>query len=69
MWEHRGTLSIGFALMLVSRLAGLVLPTTSKYFIDQVVGKHRVELLPWLALAGGVATRWCNRQRRLRFRR
>ena len=56
MWHHRSNLTIGFLLMLVSRVAGLVLPTTSKYFIDNVVGKHQSNLLPWLALAGGCAT-------------
>jgi len=40
----------------VSRAAGLVLPATSKFLIDEVVAKHRVELLGWLAAAGGIAT-------------
>src|ERR1022692_789296 len=56
MWHHRRNLSIGFVLMLISRVAGLVLPTTSKYLIDNVVGRHQYQLLPWLALAGGCAT-------------
>lgn len=42
--------------MLASRLAGLVLPATSKYLIDEVVGKQRTELLLPIALAAGVAT-------------
>ena len=56
MWQHRVNLSIGFVLMLISRVAGLILPTTSKYFIDNVVGKHQYDMLPWLAFAGGCAT-------------
>jgi ABC-type multidrug transport system fused ATPase/permease subunit len=56
VWAHRGRLSIGFVLMLINRVLGLVLPTTSKFFIDDVVGKHRVELLPLLALASAAAT-------------
>ena len=56
MWEHRVNLSIGFVLMLIGRLAGLVLPTTSKYFIDKVVNGGQVDLLPTLAIAGGLAT-------------
>jgi len=44
------------ALMLVSRLAGLVLPASSKYLIDEVIGKGHVELLMWIALAAGGAT-------------
>src|SRR5258708_5017343 len=56
MWQHRGRLAVGFVLMLIGRGAGLVLPATSKYFIDDVVGKHRYDLLPLLAIAGGCAT-------------
>jgi len=43
-------------LMLINRLAGMVLPASSKYLIDDVIGKHRAELLVPLALAGGLAT-------------
>ena len=53
---HRGRLAVGLALMLVSRAAGLVLPASSKFLIDDVMGKRRVELLPWIALAVGAAT-------------
>ena len=41
---RRGRLSLGLGLMLVNRVAGLVLPATSKYLIDDVIGKHRAEL-------------------------
>jgi ABC-type multidrug transport system fused ATPase/permease subunit len=53
---RRGRLAIGLGLMLVNRLAGLVLPATSKYLIDDVIGKHRAELLVPLALLAGAAT-------------
>jgi subfamily B ATP-binding cassette protein MsbA len=56
VWTHRRRLTIGLVLMLVSRLAGLVLPATSKYLIDEVVVKNRVELLAPIALAAGLAT-------------
>ncbi|MHB8077678.1 MAG: ABC transporter ATP-binding protein [Candidatus Krumholzibacteriia bacterium] len=56
LWTHRRRLAVGLGLMIVNRLAGLVLPATSKYLIDEVVGKHRVELLGTLALAAGGAT-------------
>ena len=56
VWERRGRLGVGLALMLVSRVAGLVLPATSKYLVDEVIGKHRHDLLPLLALAAIVAT-------------
>ncbi len=56
VWARRGRLSVGLLLMLVNRLSGLVLPWTSKSLIDDVVGKHRAELLTPLAIAAGVAT-------------
>ncbi|HET7619734.1 MAG TPA: ABC transporter ATP-binding protein [Vicinamibacterales bacterium] len=56
IWARRGRLSLGLALMVVNRLAGLVLPATSKYLIDDVIGRHRAELLVPLAAAAGVAT-------------
>jgi subfamily B ATP-binding cassette protein MsbA len=54
--EHRGRLAMGLSLMLVSRFAGLVLPASSKYVIDEVIGKGRHELLMPIALATGAAT-------------
>jgi ABC-type multidrug transport system fused ATPase/permease subunit len=54
--EHRRYLAIGFALMVVSRLAGFVLPASIKYFIDEVLGKGRSNLLLPLAAAVGAAT-------------
>ena len=56
VWTHRYRLGAGLALMLVNRFAGLVLPATSKYLVDDVIGKHRVDLLVPLALAAGAAT-------------
>ena len=56
LWAHRRRLITGLILMLVSRLAGLVLPASSKYLIDDVVGKNRTDLLPLIALAAGSAT-------------
>jgi subfamily B ATP-binding cassette protein MsbA len=56
VWARRWRLSLGLALMLVNRLAGFVLPATSKYLIDDVIGKGRTELLTPLAVAAGGAT-------------
>ena len=56
IWKHRAQLAVGLGIMLVNRLAGLVLPATSKYLIDDVVGKHDARLLVPLALAAGAAT-------------
>jgi subfamily B ATP-binding cassette protein MsbA len=56
IWSHRYRLAFGMFLMIVNRLAGLVLPTSSKYVIDEVIVKHRSQLLLPLALAAGAAT-------------
>jgi subfamily B ATP-binding cassette protein MsbA len=56
LYYHRKALAIGLTLMLVSRLAGLVLPASTKYLIDDVIGKHNSHLLLPLALAAGAAT-------------
>ena len=53
---RRGRLALGLGLMLISRAAGLVLPATSKYLIDDVIGKGNVALLQPLAFAAGAAT-------------
>jgi len=56
IWKHRRSLAFGLALMLISRLAGLVLPASSKYLIDDVLGKQQLAKLVPLALAVGGAT-------------
>src|SRR6266571_5291575 len=56
VYAHRGRLTVGLALMLVNRLAGLVLPSSSKWVIDRVINQHHPELLLPLALAAGGAT-------------
>ncbi len=56
IWARRGRLGVGLALMMVSRMAGLVLPGTSKILIDEVIGKSRADLLWPLAAAAGAAT-------------
>ena len=50
MRRHRGHVAIGVLLTLVSRAASLVLPASSKYFIDEVLVDRREDLL--LPLAG-----------------
>ncbi|MFS8638284.1 MAG: ABC transporter ATP-binding protein [Gemmatimonadota bacterium] len=52
-WEHRRHLAIGFVLMVIGRVAGLVLPLSPQFLIDDVIGKGRTELL--LPLAAVVA--------------
>lgn len=50
VWSHRNHLALGLLLMLVNRLAGMVLPASSKFLIDEVIGNGRAELLGRLAL-------------------
>ncbi len=49
VWElmrpRRALLALGFALMIVNRVSGLVLPYSTKFLIDSVIAKHHVELL------------------------
>src|SRR5437763_16730661 len=54
--EHKTSLAIGLALMVVNRLSGFVLPWTSKFLIDDIIGKHKTELLMPLAGLAVVAT-------------
>ena len=56
LYAHRYRLALGMFLMIINRLVGLVLPASSKYLIDDVILKHRSELLFPLALAAGAAT-------------
>lgn len=53
--EHRRTLAIGMALMLVNRLSGLVIPGLPKFLFDVVIDQGRHELLPWLVGAAAAA--------------
>jgi ABC-type multidrug transport system fused ATPase/permease subunit len=56
VWAHRRYLIIGFALMIVSRLAGLVLPASTKFVVDDVLAGGRADLLVPIALVVGAAT-------------
>ncbi len=51
--RHRLTLAVGFGLMLLNRAAGFVLPASSKFLIDDVLGGGNAGLL--YPLAGAVA--------------
>ena len=53
---RRGILAIGFVLMIINRVAGLVLPASTKYLIDDVLGKHNLALLTPLVLSVVAAT-------------
>jgi len=48
---RRGLLALGFVLMAVNRVAGLVLPASTKYFVDNVITRRQVQLLTPIVLA------------------
>ncbi len=51
IYEHRRRLMGGFALLMLNRAAGFVLPGSSKILFDEVVAKHHAEwLLPLAAI-------------------
>lgn len=56
MLPRRGLLAVGFVLMVINRLAGFVLPYSSKFLIDNVVAKHQTALLRPLVVAVLLAT-------------
>jgi ABC-type multidrug transport system fused ATPase/permease subunit len=47
---RRGILALGFGLMVVNRVSGLVLPASTKWLVDNVIGKRQVQLLTPLVL-------------------
>jgi ABC-type multidrug transport system fused ATPase/permease subunit len=55
IWARRGRLAVGGLIMIVNRAAALVLPGSSKYLIDNVIGQGQAHLLVPLAAAVGVA--------------
>jgi subfamily B ATP-binding cassette protein MsbA len=56
IWAHRYRLAFGLLLLFLNRLLGLALPASSKFLIDEVIGKHRGDLLIALAAVIGLAT-------------
>ena len=42
---RRGILAAGFLLMGVNRVSGLILPASTKYLVDDVIGKRQIHLL------------------------
>src|SRR4051794_2335205 len=53
---RRTLLALGFLLMVVNRISGLVLPYSTRYLIDNVIIKHQSSLLKPLVLAVLLAT-------------
>src|SRR6476620_7710854 len=56
IWAHRKRLMLGAVLMIINQAMGLVLPASTKYLIDVVIGQGRTDLLWKIAVAAGGAT-------------
>lgn len=56
IWNSRWRLLAGSVLMLISRLAGMVLPASTKYIGDEVFTNRNYGLIKWIALAIGIST-------------
>lgn len=55
VWPRRKQLLVGLVLIVISRLAGLVLPGASKYLMDDVIPNNNMETLKYLLLAVAAA--------------
>ena len=55
LWPRRKLFAAGLVLITINRAAGMVLPGSTKFLIDDVVGRRRTDLLIPLAGAVGVA--------------
>src|ERR1700722_11874925 len=53
---RRGILAVGLLLMAVNRVSGLILPASTKYLVDDVIGKRHIRLLTPIVLAVLAAT-------------
>ncbi|MGH9773535.1 MAG: ABC transporter ATP-binding protein [Candidatus Acidiferrales bacterium] len=53
---RRGILALGFVLMAINRVCGLVLPGSTKFLVDNVIGKRQVQLLAPIVLLVIAAT-------------
>src|SRR5580658_4864114 len=56
MRPRRALLTLGFVLMVINKIAGFVLPYSSKYLMDNVVNKNQTALLRPLVLSVLLAT-------------
>jgi len=56
IWTARQRLILGLPLMAINRLAGLIVPGTSKYLIDEVISQGRHDLLWKIIAVAGIAS-------------
>ena len=45
---RRGLLALGFVLMVINRISGLVLPYSTKFLVDKIILPRNLERLPLL---------------------
>jgi len=55
IWPRRYIVLLGLILIIISRLAGLVLPGASKYLIDNVIVDKDIEMLKLLLIVVGIS--------------
>ena len=51
IWPRRKLIGVGLILIVISRLAGLVLPLATKYLIDDVIAKGDLYMLKMVLVA------------------
>ena len=51
IWPRRKVVLVGLVLIVISRLAGLVLPGATKYLMDDVIAKQDMQMLRYLLIA------------------
>jgi ABC-type multidrug transport system fused ATPase/permease subunit len=60
IWElvrpRRALIGAGLVLMVINRVSGLVLPYSTRYLVDDVIGKHNIRMLNPLVLTVALAT-------------
>ena len=56
VWTARHRLLLGLPLMFVNRVAGIILPGTTKYLIDEVITKGRHQLLWTIVTVAAIAS-------------
>ena len=55
MWPRRKLVAVGVVLIIVNRFSRLVMPGSTKYLMDDVIGKGDMALLEVLLLSVGAA--------------
>ena len=48
IWPRRKLIAVGLLLIVLNRLSGLVLPISTRYLVDDVLGQGQFDLLYWL---------------------